>query len=393
MANCGCPGPNTDKSKKQIPRIIPNIEPTIPIFFTDIYSYYTINLFNINKNSFNLLYNTHMSNFWQKLPKPFFILAPMEDVTDFAFREVVATVLPRPHVLFTEFTSADALDSKGRESALRKFKFSENQRPIVAQIWGSTPEKMFKAAQTVSELDFDGVDLNMGCPERKVVKSGLGCALSDTPELAKEMIQAVKEGAPDLPISVKTRLGNKKNIADTWIPFLLEQNLAALTIHGRIGKQMSEGLADWEQIGKAVKWRDVILERSEEREAFRNEAIESHINKTLIIGNGDVKSVIQGKELSEKYGVDGVMIGRGIFHNPWVFEEIQKEHSKEEYIEVLKKHLQIFDETWKDTKNFAIMKKFCKMYINGFQGASELRAKLMESKSYEELRGIISTFA
>jgi tRNA-dihydrouridine synthase len=200
-----------------------------------------------------------MSNFWLDLPKPFFILAPMEDVTDFAFRETVATVLPRPHVFLQNLRVLMHLDSKGRESALRKFQFSENQRPIVAQIWGSTPEKMFKAAQTVQELNFDGVDINMGCPDRAVVKSGLGCALSDTPELAKEMIAAVKEGAPNLPLSVKTRLGNKKNIADSWIPFLLEQKLAALTIHGRIGKQMSEGLADWDEIGKAVQLRNVIL--------------------------------------------------------------------------------------------------------------------------------------
>lgn len=313
-----------------------------------------------------------MSNFWLELPKPFFILAPMEDVTDFAFRETVALYLPRPHIFFTEFVSADALDSKGRESTLPKFKFSENQRPIVAQIWGSTPEKMYKAAQIVQESNFDGVDLNMGCPERNVVKAGLGCALSDTPELAKEMILAVKEGAPDLPLSVKTRLGNKKNVADTWIPFLLEQKLVALTIHGRIGKQMSEGEADWEEIGKGVQLKNTISP------------------ETLLIGNGDVKSVSQGKELAEKYNVDGVMIARGIFHNPWVFQtEQDTEYSKEEYIKVLKKHLQIFEETWGEKKNFAIMKKFCKMYINGFYGASELRGKLMECKSYGEMRELL----
>ena len=317
-----------------------------------------------------------MSNFWEKLPKPFFILAPMEDVTDFAFRETVTTVLPRPHVFFTEFTSADALDSKGREVALTKFKFSETQRPIVAQIWGSTPEKMFKAAQTVASLNFDGVDINMGCPERNVVKSGLGCALSDTPQLAKEMIAAVKEGAPDLPLSVKTRLGNKKNIADTWIPFLLEQKLAALTIHGRIGKQMSEGLADWDEIGKAVPLKNDIS------------------SETLIIGNGDVESVAEGIEKADKYGLDGIMIGRGIFHNPWVFDPLSTtlQPGKDEYIQVLLHHLQIFEDTWRDTKNFAIMKKFCKMYINGFHGAGELSGKLMESKSCEEMRKLLITF-
>lgn len=297
----------------------------------------------------------------------------MEDVTDHAFRELVALHLPRPHVFFTEFTSADALTSKGKENALLKLKFSENQRPIVGQIWGSDAEKMYKAAQIVEELGFDGVDINMGCPDKAVVKKGLGCALCDTPERAKEMIDAVRNGAPNLPLSVKTRLGNRKNIADTWIPFLLNQKLAALTIHARTGKELSEVDAHWDEIGKAVEMRNKIA------------------TETLIIGNGDVKSYEQGMELSHKYQVDGVMIARGIFHNPWVFSTENKEHSTEDYLDILMKHLNLYEETWGDTKNFAIMKKFFKMYINSFPGASELRQKLMECKNYEEVIQIIST--
>ncbi len=333
-----------------------------------------------------------MANFWTTLPKPFFILAPMEDVTDHAFRELVAMHLPRPHVFFTEFTSADALTSVGKEKALPKLQFSENQRPIVGQIWGSDAEKMYKAAQIVEELGFDGVDINMGCPEKSVVKKGLGCALADDMPRAKEMIDAVRRGAPNLPLSVKTRLGNRKNISDTWIPFLLEQKLAALTVHGRTGKELSEVDAHWDEIGRAVEMRNKMEENSvilEGAEPVR--PIESHYNKTLIIGNGDVKSYGQGMDLSEKHGVDGVMIARGIFHDPWVFEQESNEHSKEEYIEVLMKHLKIYDDTWGETKNFAIMKKFFKMYVNSFPGAGELRAKLMECRNYKEVSTILKS--
>lgn len=314
-----------------------------------------------------------MSNLWRELPKPFFVLAPMEDVTDYAFRELVATSLPRPHVFFTEFTSADALCSPGKEQALLKLKYSENQRPIVAQIWGSDPSKMEKAAKLVQELRFDGVDINMGCPDRAVVKIGLGCALADDMPRAKEMIDAVRRGAPNLPLSVKTRLGNKKDIADTWIPFLLEQKLAALTVHGRIGKQMSQGEGDWDAIGQAVQWRNEIGP------------------ETILVGNGDVESYGQGVEYAKRYGVDGIMIARGIFHNPWVFSSGKKEHKTQEYVELLLKHVTLFEQTYGEKKNFAIMKKFFKMYINSFPGAGELRVKLMECKSYASTREVLSS--
>jgi tRNA-dihydrouridine synthase len=189
---------------------------------------------------------------------------------------------------------------------------------------------------------------------------------------AKEMIDAVGEGAPHLPLSVKTRLGNRKNIADTWIPFLLEQKLAALTIHGRTGKELSEVPAHWDEIGKVVEMRNRIAP------------------ETLLIGNGDVTNYVHGVELSQKYGVDGVMIARGIFHNPWAFETKDLEHGTEDYLDILIKHLNLYEETWKGTKNFAIMKKFFKMYVNSFPGAGELRAKLMECKNYVEVANLLS---
>src|SRR3989344_2369283 len=199
-----------------------------------------------------------MSNFWKSLITPFLILAPMEDVTDIAFRELVAKHLPKPDIFFTEFTSSDGLTSIGKGETIKKLRYTENQRPIVAQIWGTDPGKMYEAACLVRELKFDGIDINMGCPDRAVMKKGAGGAMCTNPALAKEIIKAVKDGAGKTAVSVKTRLGFDQNIAQDWIPFLLEQRLDALTVHGRIATQMSKGEVDWEEIGRAVSYRDKI---------------------------------------------------------------------------------------------------------------------------------------
>lgn len=315
-----------------------------------------------------------MSNFWNELVTPFTVLAPMEDVTDVAFRELISLHLPKPDVLFTEFTSSDGLASKGRDETIKKLKYSERQRPIVAQIWGTNPENMKSAAETVNELGFDGVDINMGCPDRAVVKKGSGAAHCTDPTLAKEIIRAVREGAGDMAVSVKTRLGLNKNIADEWIPFILEQKVDALTLHGRIAKHKSDVPANWDWVGKAVVYKNSISPN------------------TKLIGNGDVMSYLRVDEYHNRYSVDGVMIGRGIFKNPWIFEKstIVSEHTPREYIELLLKHLDLFNQHWGDRKNFEVMKKFFKMYIREFDGASELRQKLMECKKYEEVVEIIN---
>lgn len=313
-----------------------------------------------------------MVNFWERLPCPFLVLAPMEDVTDFVFREVVATVLPRPDVLFTEFTSSDGLVSPGLPKVAQKLKFSEKQQPIVAQLWGNNPDKIFRAAGIVQDLGFDGVDLNMGCPERNVVRKGQCAGLIGNFDLTAELIGAARSGAPRIPVSVKTRIGIKKIVTGEWISHLLRQKIQALTIHGRIAGQMSTGAANWEEIAKSVKLRDEIAP------------------ETIIIGNGDVESFADAKTKAEQSGVDGVMIGRGIFHDPWVFEKSEKTHSKAESIEVLKKHVRLFDQTHGKTKNFEIMKKFFKMYVNNFAGAGEFRQRLMECKNFESVMMIIN---
>lgn len=316
-----------------------------------------------------------MSNFWEKIPKPFLVLAPMEDVTDYVFREIIATELPKPDVFFTEFTNADGLFSRGSDEVIKRFKFNESHRPIVAQIWGSNPDTIYKASKLISDLGFNGIDINMGCPVHAVVAKGAGAALCKTPELAKEIIDAAKKGSGGVPVSVKTRLGYDKVNTDEWISFLLKQDLTALTVHGRVAVEMSKFPANWDEIGKAVKLKNDIAP------------------KTLIIGNGDIKSRAQAIEMHEKHGVDGIMIARGIFSNPWIFDKQEKTHSKEEYLAILKKHLALYDQTWRDTKSIDRMKKFFKMYITNSRGANKLRQKLMDCRSFLEFEQVLNNLA
>lgn len=308
-----------------------------------------------------------MANFWQKLDKPFSVLAPMENVTDYVFREVVATVLAKPDVLFTEFTNVDALTSEGYKKTIHRFKFSQEQKPIVAQIWGTNPNKFYKSARIAQEMGFDGIDINMGCPVRAVVKIGACSALINNRPLVKEIILAAKEGANNLPISVKTRIGVSDIITEEWISFLLEQKVSAITIHGRTAKQMSDVPANWEEIARAVNIKNKIAPQ------------------TIVIGNGDVKDMGEIKNKHNLYGVDGVMIGRGIFSNPWVFEKDSQKHSREDYFKVLAKHLEMYDHTMHYDK----LKKFFKMYINNFEGASALRVKLMSTNNIDEAKSLL----
>jgi tRNA-dihydrouridine synthase len=316
-----------------------------------------------------------MSNFWAGLKKPFFVLAPMEDVTDIVFRQIVAGVA-RPDVFFTEFTNVDGLMSAGRPKLIRKFGFTSEQHPIVAQIWGLKPENYYEVAKMVAAMGFDGIDINMGCPERAVLKAGACAALIDNRNLATEIIDATKKGAGSLPVSVKTRLGLRQIQTEDWIGFLLGQKLDALTVHGRTASEMSKVPAHWDEIGKVVHMRDSLN------------------LKTVIIGNGDIKDVADGLWHVDKFGVDGVMIGRGIFADVAAFEKstkVQKNKStKEEKIKLAVEHVKLFEKTWKGQKNPAILKKFFKIYINGFDGAGVLRARLMEATDYEQMVEILT---
>ncbi len=314
-----------------------------------------------------------MPNFWHQLPRPFTVLAPMDDVTDTVFRDIVATTA-RPDVFFTEFTSAQGLFSPGRDKVMTKLRYSQIQRPIVAQIWGARPDFLAQAAMLVQDLGFDGVDINMGCPERNVMKMNSGAALIKNEQLAGEIITAVQQAVPQLLISVKTRLAPSDQLTTEWLTFLLSHQISALTLHARTAKELSKVDARWVELKQAVQLRDRLSPA------------------TVIIGNGDVKSYAEVLEKQKLFGVDGVMIGRGIFHDPWVFDQTLPAiaHSTKERLALLLKHAQLFDQTWGKTKNFAVMKKFFKMYVKGFAGADELRQNLMACQSTEEIKTVVT---
>ncbi len=317
-----------------------------------------------------------MTSFWQTLSqqqKPFLVLAPMEGVTDYVFREIIAGT-GKPDVLFTEFTNVDALLSKGYEKTISRFRFSERQRPIVAQIWGTEPNNFYKVAEMVKDLGFDGIDINMGCPVREVLKMGAGACHINSPELAGKIIAATKDGAGGLPVSVKTRIGIHKIVTDEWIRFLLEQKIDAVIIHGRTAKELSKVPAHWDEIGKAVKIRDTIA------------------SETMIIGNGDILRVDQAREVQLTYGVDGVMIGKGVFHNPWVFERTPRVHTTKESLELLLLHTKLYCETYPGERRFPPLKKYFKIYVRSFSGANSLLVHLMETKNYSEVEQLVHPY-
>lgn len=295
-------------------------------------------------------------------------LAPMANVTDAAFRKIIAK-FGKPPVMYTEFVPADGLCSKGREKLLVDFWYEEGQRPIVAQIFGSKPENIFKAAQLIKQLQFDGIDINMGCPDRAVLKQGAGGALIKEPKLAVEIIQAAKEGGQGLPVSVKTRIGFSKSVIEEWFSVLANQGLAAIIVHLRTVKEMSKVPAHWELMPKIT----MTMTMTEGR--------------PLILGNGDVMSVAEAEEKCRTTGADGVMLGRAIFGNPWLF----KNHSPglSEKFSAMLEHTQLFEQMFSDIKDFDVMKKHYKAYVNGFDGAKELRMKLMEAKDYPEVENIV----
>ena len=313
--------------------------------------------------------------FWEKLNKPIMALAPLANVTDAAFRAIIAKY-GKPDLMYTEFVSADGLASTGREHLLIDLKFSETERPIVAQFFGATPDYFYRAAILAQELGFDGIDINMGCPDRAVLKQGAGAALIETPELAQEIIRETKRGAGSLPVSVKTRLGLKKNTLKTWLPRLLETELAAVIIHGRTAKELSLVPARWEDIAEAVKIRAEFGRGAE---------------KTLVLGNGDVKSLADAEAKAKNYGLDGVMAGRGIFGNPWFFAGTGEPDSKEK-LRVMVEHTKLFEKIFSGIKSFDVMKKHYKAYANGFPGAKELRIKLMAAKNADEVEKIADSF-
>ncbi len=335
------------------------------------------NLFS-KKNKYKIDGSNIVMGFWDTLPENFVIMAPMADVTDSAFREIIAKYSRHgkpgggPDVFYTEFVASDGLNNEiGRPKLMHNFKYTENERPIVAQIFSCKPENIEYAARLCRELGFDGIDLNMGCPERNICKQGAGCGMIRTPELLKPVIAAAKRGAGDIPVAVKTRVGWTKNEIETWIPAILDCDVAALILHGRTRKVMSKVPANWDWIARA------------------GEIVRASGKPTKFIGNGDLQSVVQAKEYCKKYGTDGGMIARAIFGNPWLFDTEKTQVSVQEKLEVMIEHTEIFVRDLIEHKNFHVMKKHYKAYVAGFDGAKELRVQLMESNSIDEIKAIV----
>lgn len=315
-----------------------------------------------------------MNNFWQTLPKPFFVLAPMEAVTDVVFRHVVAKA-GRPDIFFTEFTNtASYCSPKGIHSTRGRLTFTPDEQPIVAQIWGTSPDNFREMAHGLRQQGFSGVDINMGCPDKSVVKGGAGSGLIRTPERAGDIIAATKQAG--LPVSVKTRLGDVRvDEWRDWLTYLLQQDIVNLTIHLRTRKEMSKVPAHYELIPEIVALRDAIAPQ------------------TLLTINGDVENRQHGEELAEQYGVDGIMIGRGIFTNPYTFAKNEYQPSRREIIDLLRYHLDLFDTYSRELepRPFDPLKRFFKIYIREIPGAAELREALMHTKSTAEVRELLAS--
>ena len=331
-------------------------------------------------------------NFWLRLPRPIMVQAPMANVTDAAFRRMFAEC-GKPDVFWTEFVSVEGLLSRGREKLLTDLWFEDDpaEHPIVAQIFGGKPEQFEEMAPLIKKLGFDGIDINMGCPDRGVEKSGAGAALIKTPARAKEIIRALKRGADDMPVSVKTRLGYTNIIEmDEWIPALLEEDLAALTVHLRTRAEMSDVDAHWDLAPKIVALRNRIAP------------------KTVVLGNGDVRSLEDGRAKAAASGMDGVMVGSGIFGNPWFFSG--RTPDIKDRLQRLVTHTELFEKLYRSDnsktigqggrlKNFDVMKKHYKSYTSangddqgGFEGAKDLRVQLMEAENAAQVRQIVLDF-
>ncbi len=297
----------------------------------------------------------------------------MDDVTDTVFRQIIAGI-GVPDLFFTEFVNVDGLQSLGRNKLLPKLRFTNSEHPIIAQIWGKNPENYYKTARDLVKMGYDGIDINMGCPVKTVVRDGCCSAMMNNRGLAVEIIQATKEGAGVLPVSIKTRTGYS-GVDLTWHELLLAQNLEALIIHGRTKAQMSKVPADWDTIGQIRELRDKLSP------------------STKIVGNGDVQTRSQGLALVKKHKLDGIMIGRGIFDDPFVFADKSPwpDYTQKQKMDLYKQHVELFAKTWqKNERKLVTLNKFCKIYINGFEGAKDLREKLMSAQSITELLKILS---
>jgi tRNA-dihydrouridine synthase len=311
-----------------------------------------------------------MKNYLDQLPRPFIVLAPMDDVTDTVFRRFVARLGPAD-LYMTEFVNADGLQSPGKRSLMKKLRFTAEEQPLIAQIWGRNPENFYKTTKELIKMGFVGVDLNMGCPDKAVLKNGCGGGMIERPEQAIEIIKATQEAAQGkIPVSVKTRIGFRE-FDENWLKTVLSQKLNMLSVHLRTVRELSKVDAHWELMPRIKALRDEVSPT------------------TALVGNGDVEGRKQAEELAAKYGIDGVMIGRGIFHNPFACgdEASWPTMRPEEKLDLYRQHIELFEETWQEGERPVVtLNKFCKIYVNDFDGAKDMRMRLMQARSLPELK-------
>ena len=309
------------------------------------------------------------------ITKPFFVLAPMDDVTDIVFRQVIGSLAP-PDVYFTEFVNVDGLQSRGRKRIIHKLWLEKTNTPVIAQIWGKTPVNYEKVASELVEMGFAGVDINMGCPDKSVVKNGCCSALINNRDLAGQIISSVKKGVNgQIPVSVKIRTGFNE-VDFSWPEFILNQDIDLLTVHGRTTKELSKVPARWNDIKKVREIRDKIAP------------------KTLIVGNGDVESRQHGELLAKQTGVDGVMIGRAIFTDPYIFSKDShwEKLSEIEKLQIYQKHIELFANTYQNReRNWQSLKRMAKVYIHATQNASAFRDKLVRSETIEDMLEVLNS--
>lgn len=307
--------------------------------------------------------------------KPFFILAPMDDVTDTVFRRIVFDCAPFD-LSMTEFVNVDGLCSIGRPKLMPKLSTEHDKGQVIAQIWGKKPENFERIAKEISSGEipgFCGIDLNFGCPDKTVLKNEC-CSALQLPEFrdrAGQIIESTMRGANGkMPVSIKTRLGFK-DVDYSWHEFLLSHKPSMLTVHVRTTRQMSKVPAQWDAIVPIIALRDTISP------------------DTKIVLNGDIVDRDHGLLLAEQFNVDGIMIGRGVFKNPYCFADdavnLWQNMSEQKRKELLKKHLLLHKETYAyGERKFAPLKKFAKIYISDFPGASELRERIMQTNAVED---------
>ncbi|MBM4132613.1 MAG: tRNA-dihydrouridine synthase [Nitrospira sp.] len=362
------------------------------------------------------------AGFWQTLPQPIIGLSPMDGVTDAAFRLTVARQGP-PDITFTEFTSVGDV-CRGPEHLLSTFTYSEEERPVVAQLYGKHPDLFYLAAHVVCELGFDGLDINMGCPSKNVASSGSGAALIKTPDLAHAIMRAARQGILDwanghtltqaglkasradliramnvkrhgqpspprrvIPLSVKTRLGYDSVVVENWIGHLLEEQPAVISVHGRTLQQMYRGEADWQAIERAA----TIVRGT----------------PTLLLGNGDVQSMDDVVRRVRESKVHGVLVGRGALGSPWFFrkKELARQAARDgapiiagsldetlslaDRFRVMVEHARLFEGIDRAAR-FPHIRKHLGWYCKGFPHAAAMRARMVRASSSADVERIVA---